>query len=56
MGEWRWGWVVSFTSWLLSFLSLGATAQGELWPPDQSASILLYSEADWLLNNLVFMV
>jgi hypothetical protein len=27
-----------------SFLPLGATAQGELWPPEQSASILLYSE------------
>jgi hypothetical protein len=28
---------------LPSFPSLGATAQGELWPPEQSASILLYS-------------
>jgi hypothetical protein len=34
-----------------SFLPLGATAQGELWPPEQSASILLYSEAVWLLNR-----
>jgi hypothetical protein len=31
---------------LPSFLSLVATTQGELWPPEQSASILLYSEAD----------
>jgi hypothetical protein len=37
------------------FLSLGTTAQGELWPPEQSASILLYSEAVWFLKNLVFM-
>jgi hypothetical protein len=28
-----------------SFLTLGATAQGELWPPEQSASILLYSSS-----------
>jgi hypothetical protein len=29
----------------ISFLpSLSTTAQGELWPPEQSASILLYSE------------
>jgi hypothetical protein len=28
-----------------SFLPLGATAQGELWPPEQSASILLYSSS-----------
>jgi hypothetical protein len=34
-----------------SFLPLGATAQGELWPPEQSASILLYSETVWFLNN-----
>jgi hypothetical protein len=27
------------------FLPLGATAQGELWPPEQSASILLYSSS-----------
>jgi hypothetical protein len=26
-----------------SFLPLGAAAQGELWPPEHSASILLYS-------------
>jgi hypothetical protein len=32
-----------------SFLPLGTTAQGELWPPEQSASILLYSEADCLV-------
>jgi hypothetical protein len=30
---------------LPSFLPLGATAQGELWPPEQSASILLYSSS-----------
>jgi hypothetical protein len=29
-----------------SFLPLGATAQGELWHPEQSASIFLYSEVD----------
>jgi hypothetical protein len=34
-----------------AFLSLGATAQGELWPPEQSASILLYSEADCLVSE-----
>jgi hypothetical protein len=33
------------------FLPLGATAQGELWPPEQSASILLYSEADCLVSE-----
>jgi hypothetical protein len=38
------------------FLPLGATAEGELWPPEQSASILLYPEAVWFLNNLVFML
>jgi hypothetical protein len=25
-----------------SFLPLGSTARGELWPPEQSASILLF--------------
>jgi hypothetical protein len=41
----------------VSFLPLGATAQGELWPPQQSASILLYSEADYLVSeNVVFTV
>jgi hypothetical protein len=40
----------------ISFLPLNAIAEGEFWPPEQSASILLYSEADWFLNNLVFMV
>jgi hypothetical protein len=42
-----------------SFLPLGATAQGELWPPEQSAAILLYIHPRlifWFLNNLVFMV
>jgi hypothetical protein len=33
---------LSFVSVYPSFLPLGATAQGELWPPEQSASILLY--------------
>jgi hypothetical protein len=41
---------------VIYFISLGITAQGELWPPEQSASILLYSEAVWFLNSLVFMV
>jgi hypothetical protein len=27
------------------FLPLGATAQGELWPPEQSASFRLYSSS-----------
>jgi hypothetical protein len=36
----------------VSFLPLGATAQGELWPPEQSASILLYSSsADCLVSE-----
>jgi hypothetical protein len=42
-----------------SFIPLGATAQGELWPPEQSASIFLYIHLRliiWFLNNLVFMV
>jgi hypothetical protein len=34
-----------------SFIPLGATAQGELWPAEQSASILLYSEADCLVSE-----
>jgi hypothetical protein len=37
--------------WINSFLPLGATAQGELWPPEKSASILLYSEADCLVSE-----
>jgi hypothetical protein len=40
-----------------SFLPLSATAQGELWPPEQSASILLYIHPRliiWFLNNFVF--
>jgi hypothetical protein len=37
---------------LPSFFPLGATAQGEFWPPEQSASILLYSsEADCLVSE-----
>jgi hypothetical protein len=34
---------------VLSFLPLGATVQGELWPPEQSASIP--SEADYLVSE-----
>jgi hypothetical protein len=33
------------------FLALGATAQVEFWPPEQSASILLYSEADYVVSK-----
>jgi hypothetical protein len=45
-------------SFLPSFLPLGTTAKGELWPPAQSTSILLYFPrlTVWFLNNLVFMV
>jgi hypothetical protein len=40
-----------------AFLPLGATAQGEIWPPEQSTSILLYSEADCLVSEqFSFMV
>jgi hypothetical protein len=42
-------------SLLDSFLPLDATAQGELWPPEQSASIHLRLII-WFLNNLVFTV
>jgi hypothetical protein len=35
----------------INFLPFGATAQDELWPPEQSASILLYSEADCLVSE-----
>jgi hypothetical protein len=44
--------------WIANFLLLGATAQDELWPPEQSASILLYFPrlTVWFLNILVFMV
>jgi hypothetical protein len=38
-------------SFLPSFLPLGAAAQGELWPPEQSAFIPLYSEADCLVSE-----
>jgi hypothetical protein len=34
-----------------SFLPLGATAQVELWPPEQSASIFRYSEANCLVSE-----
>jgi hypothetical protein len=34
-----------------SLLPLGTTGQGELWPPEQSASTLLYSEADCLVSE-----
>jgi hypothetical protein len=33
------------------FLPLDATAQGELWPPEQSASILLHSQTDCLVSE-----
>jgi hypothetical protein len=37
---------------LPSFLPpLGAKAQGEIWPTEQSASILFYSEADCLVSQ-----
>jgi hypothetical protein len=36
---------------LPSIIPLGATAQGELWPPEQSVSILLYFEADCLVSE-----
>jgi hypothetical protein len=32
-------------------IPLGDTAQGELWPPEQSAPILLYSEADCFVSE-----
>jgi hypothetical protein len=35
----------------MSSLPIDITAQGELWPPEQSASILLYSEADCLVSE-----
>jgi hypothetical protein len=47
-GPW---WILRFTKSILCFLPLGATAQGELWPPEQSDSILLYSEADCLVSE-----
>jgi hypothetical protein len=34
-----------------SFLPLGATAQGELWPPEQSAAILLYFLSLFILRR-----
>jgi hypothetical protein len=39
--------IVTGLTWLLRWypLPLGATAQGELWSPEQSASILLYSSS-----------
>jgi hypothetical protein len=33
------------TTFQTFFLPLGATAQGELWPPEQSASNILYSSS-----------
>jgi hypothetical protein len=38
-----------------SFLPLGATAQGELWPPEQSDSILLYSSSFLPILHFHFM-
>jgi hypothetical protein len=37
-----------------SFLLLGATAQGELWPPEQCASILLCSSTFLPILSLSF--
>jgi hypothetical protein len=37
-----------------SFFPLGAIAQGELWPPEQSASILLYSSSILTILSLSF--
>jgi hypothetical protein len=36
---------------MYSFLPFGATAQGEFWLSEQTASILLYSEADSLVSE-----
>jgi hypothetical protein len=36
------------------FLPLGATVQGELWPPERSASILLYSSSFLPILSLSF--
>jgi hypothetical protein len=33
------------------FIRLGGTAQGQLWPPEQFASILLYSEVGCLVSE-----
>jgi hypothetical protein len=38
----------------LFLLPLGATAQDELWPPEQSASILLYSSSFLPILSLYF--
>jgi hypothetical protein len=37
-----------------TFLPLGASTQGELWPPEQSASILLYSSSILPILSLSF--
>jgi hypothetical protein len=34
-----------------SFLPLGATVHGELWPSEQSASILLYTNAHCMVSE-----
>jgi hypothetical protein len=51
-------WKTSFLpSFLPSFPSLGAAAEGELWPPEQSAFILIHPRLTaWFLNNLLFIV
>jgi hypothetical protein len=43
-----------FPSFLPSFLRLDATAQGELWPPEQSASVLLSSSSFLPFPSLSF--
>jgi hypothetical protein len=43
-----------YSSEEISFLPLGATAQNELWPPEQSASILLYSSSILPILSLSF--
>jgi hypothetical protein len=43
-----------YPSFLPSFLPLSPTAQGELWPPEQSASILLYSSSVLPIVSLSF--
>jgi hypothetical protein len=38
----------------LRFLPLGAAGQGELWPPEQSAFILIYSSSLLPIHSLSF--
>jgi hypothetical protein len=46
------GFILDGMTTIPSFLPLSATAQGELWPPEQSASILLYSSSILLILSL----